>query len=159
MKFKLIVVGKVKEKSLKNLIDKYLKRLSSYASIELIELDDELIKSNPNNGEIEVVRKKECEKILKHVNAKDHLILFDLRKKELTSEEFAIYMKQKIDKFNGKLVFVIGGSYGFDENIRQRADDCISFSKMTFPHQLFRVIVLEQIYRSFKINNNEVYHK
>ena len=68
-------------------------------------------------------------------------------------------MKQKIDKFNGKLVFAIGGSYGFDENIRQRADDCISFSKMTFPHQLFRVIVLEQIYRSFKINNNEVYHK
>ena len=159
MKFKLIVVGKVKEKALKNLIDEYLKRLSGYVTIEVKEFDDELIKSNPSNGEIEVVRKKESEKILKNITPKDHLVLFDLKRKEFTSEEFAIFMKQKIDKYNGRLVFAIGGSYGFDETIKERADDYISLSKMTFPHQLFRLIVLEQIYRSFKINNNEVYHK
>ena len=159
MKFKLIVVGKIKEKSLKEMVEEYLKRLSGYVNIEVKELDDELIKSNPSSGEIEVVRKKESEKILKHISAKDHLVLFDLNKKELTSEGFASFLKQKVDNFNGRLVFAIGGSYGFDEVIRKRADDSVSLSKMTFPHQLFRLIALEQIYRAFKINNNEVYHK
>lgn len=159
MKFKLIVIGKIKEKALKQMVDEYIKRISGYASIEIKELDDEIIKSNPNNAEIEIVKKKESEKVLKFVSDRDHLVLFDLNQKELTSEGFATFFKQKFDNFNGHLVFAIGGSYGFDDIIKSRANDSVSLSKMTFPHQLFRLIALEQIYRAFKINNNEVYHK
>lgn len=159
MKFKLIVVGKIKEKSLQSLIDEYLKRLSGYANIELIELADEIIKSNPNDSEILIAKTKEGERILKHISPKDHLVSFDLSRKEMDSVFFASFIQKKCDLYNGHLVFVIGGSYGLSDEVKKRADDSVSLSKMTFPHQLFRLLALEQIYRAFKINNNEVYHK
>lgn len=159
MKFKLIVIGKIKEKPLVELINEYIKRISGYANIEIIELADELIKSNPNNSEIEICKNKEGEKVLKLISPKEHLITFDLNKKEYTSEQFADFFRKKVDNYNGHLTFVIGGSYGLSDDVKKRADDSVSFSKLTFPHQLFRLIVLEQIYRALKINTNEVYHK
>lgn len=159
MKFKLIVVGKIKEKSLKDLINEYLKRIGGYLTIELNELVDEPIKNNPSDGDIEIAKNKEGEKILKLISPKDHVITFDLNKKEYDSVQFAKLFEKKCDMYNGHLVFVIGGSYGLSDNVKARANDSLSLSKMTFPHQLFRLIVLEQIYRAIKINNNEVYHK
>lgn len=159
MKFKLIVVGKIKEKPLKAMIDEYIKRISGYLSLEVIELNDELIKPCPNEGEINIAKKKEGERILKCIDAKDHVITFDLNKKEYDSVQFAAFLSKKCDLYNGHLVFVIGGSYGLSDEVKGRANDSLSISKMTFPHQLFRLIALEQIYRALKINNNEVYHK
>ena len=146
---KIICVGKIKEQFFKDAINEYLKRLSKYTKLEIIELNDE------NNGEI---LKKEAESILKHINDKDYVFTLEIDGKELNSVELA----QKIDEtliINSNLVFIIGGSFGLDNSVKLRSNYKLSFSKMTFPHQLFRVILLEQIYRSFKIINNETYHK
>lgn len=142
---KIICVGKIKEKYLRDAIDDYTKRISKYHKIDIIELED----SNIN---------EEKDKILKHINHKDFIITLDIEGKELTSLELA----DKIDKTfisYSNIIFVIGGSYGIQKEIKKLANFSLSFSKLTFPHQLFRVILLEQIYRSFKILNNETYHK
>lgn len=149
---KIITVGSIKEKYLKDAIEEYTKRLTKYTNIEIIELKDE--------GLVEAEKAKELEgqKILKHINPRDYLITMEIEGKQLTSEEFAM----KIDKTlieNSNITFVIGGSYGICDEIKNMSNFKLSFSKMTFPHQLFRVILLEQIYRSFKILNNESYHK
>lgn len=149
---KIITVGSIKEKYLKDAIEEYTKRLTKYTNIEIIELKDE--------GLVEAEKAKELEgqKILKHINPRDYLITMEIEGKQLTSEEFAM----KIDKTlieNSNITFVIGGSYGICDEIKNMSNFKLSFSKMTFPHQLFRVIILEQIYRAFKINNNESYHK
>lgn len=149
---KIITVGSIKENYLKEAIEEYKKRISKYSNIEIVELKDE--------GLLEPERCKniEGEKILKHINPKDYIITLEIEGKQLTSEEFA----DKIDKTlieNSNITFIIGGSYGISDNIKALSNYKLSFSKMTFPHQLFRVILLEQIYRAFKINNNESYHK
>ena len=149
---KIICVGKIKEKYLVSAIEEYSKRLSKYTKIEIIELPDYDI----NNKD--VVLEKEKENILKHINNKDYIITLEIEGSELNSEEFA----KKIDKIfitNPNITFIIGGSYGLHNQIKNMSDFKLSFSKFTFPHQLFRVILLEQIYRSFKILNNETYHK
>lgn len=149
---KIICLGKIKEEFLNKGIDEYKKRISKYHSIEIHELQDEGINDK------KVALKKEKEKILKLINPKDYIITLEIEGKEMTSLEFA----SKIDDIfitNSNITFVIGGSFGLDDEIKQLSNFKLSFSKMTFPHQLFRLILLEQIYRAFKINNNEEYHK
>lgn len=148
---KIICVGKLKESFYKEAIQEYLKRLSKYTKVEIREIQDFSFANQ------EITLNKEAELILKNMNEKDYLIALDLNGKEVSSMEFA----QKINHIlidNSTICFIIGGSYGLSENIKKRCH-LLSFSKLTFPHQLFRVILLEQIYRGFKIINNESYHK
>lgn len=149
---KIITVGSIKEKYLKDAIEEYKKRISKYTNIEIIEVKDEGL-VEPNKSLI-----LEEEKILKHINDKDYLITLEIEGKEFTSEELASTL-DKIQLESSIITFIIGGSYGLSQNIKDKAKLHLSFSKMTFPHQLFRVLLLEQIYRSYKINNNESYHK
>lgn len=149
---KIIVVGQLKEKYLKDAIAEYTKRIKKYTNLEIIEVKDE--------GLVEESKaiKLEAEKIKKHLGEKDYLITLEIEGKEFTSVEFA---KKLNDIFieSSNLVFLIGGSYGLADELKSKAKLHLSFSKMTFPHQLFRVLLLEQIYRAYKINNNESYHK
>ena len=146
---KLICVGKIKENFYKEAIKEYEKRLSKYTKLSIIEIEDE-----PNiNGIV-----KEGINILKNINDKDYVITLEINGNMLTSEE----LSEKIDKTlinSSNITFIIGGSYGLSEQVKQRSDYKLSFSKQTFPHQLFRVMLLEQLYRAFKIKNNETYHK
>lgn len=149
---KLITVGTIKEKYLKDAIDEYTKRIKKYTNIELIEVKDE--------GLVEESKAilLEAEKIKKHLSPRDYIITMEIEGKQLTSEEFSEKLNQ-IQIENSNIVFIIGGSYGLSDEIKQMAKLHLSFSKMTFPHQLFRVLLLEQIYRCYKILNNESYHK
>ena len=149
---KIITVGSIKEDYLKDAITEYKKRISKDTNLEIIEVKDEGI-VEPAKAII-----KEEEKIEKHLSSKDYIITLEIEGKEITSEEFATKL-DKIQIENPNIVFIIGGSYGLSNNLKNKANFHLSFSKMTFPHQLFRVILLEQIYRAFKINNNESYHK
>lgn len=149
---KIICVGKIKEKYLKEAIDEYTKRISKYTKINIIEVSDI---DNPNK---EIVLLKEKELIEKHIDNKDFVITLEIEGNQLSSEE----LSKKIDSIfntNSTITFIIGGSYGLHQEIKERSNYKLSFSKLTFPHQLFRVNLLEQIYRTFKINNNEAYHK
>ena len=148
---KIICVGKIKEKYLRDAVDEYIKRLSKYTKLEIIQLPD---------VDYELKKTLEIEKsnILKNIKTGDYNILLDLEGRELTSIDFAKTIA-KIRIENSNINFIIGGSYGVHDDIKKLVNDRISFSKLTFPHQLFRVILLEQIYRSFKILNNEEYHK
>ena len=149
---KIITVGTIKEKYLKEAIEEYKKRLSKYTVLELIEVKDEGL----------VEEKKaialEGEKIAKYITPKDYIITLEIEGNMFTSEEFSKKLDQ-IQLENSNIVFVIGGSYGLSDEIKCKAKLHLSFSKMTFPHQLFRVFLLEQIYRAYKIMNNESYHK
>lgn len=148
---KIICSGKIKENYLKDAIVEYSKRISKYDKLEIIELPD-------YDYDLKKTLQKEKENILKNINLKDYNILLDLNGKNYTSLELA----DKLDKVritNSNITFIIGGSYGVDEEIKKVVNERISFSKLTFPHQLFRVILLEQIYRCFKIINHEEYHK
>ena len=149
---KIITVGSIKEKYLKDAIEEYTKRLSKYTNIEIIEVKDE--------GLVEPKKAiaLEEEKILKHINDKDYIITLEIEGRQLSSEEFAAKL-DRIQLESSNITFIIGGSYGLSQNIKDKSRLHLSFSKMTFPHQLFRVLLLEQIYRAFKINNNESYHK
>lgn len=149
---KIITVGSIKEKYLKDAIDEYTKRLKKYTSIELIEVKDEGIVEESKAISLE------AEKIRKYLNTKDYIITMEIEGKQLTSPEFAEKINQ-IQIESSNIVFIIGGSYGLSDEIKNMAKFHMSFSKMTFPHQLFRVLLLEQIYRAFKILNNESYHK
>lgn len=149
---KIITVGYLKEQYLKDAINEYLKRLRKYTNIEIIEVKDEGL------VEKEKTLKLEEEKILKYIQDKDYIITLEIEGKELDSIEFA----NKIDKIHqeySNITFIIGGSYGLSNTIKEKSNYHLSFSKLTFPHQLFRVLLLEQLYRSYKINNHESYHK
>lgn len=149
---KIICVGKVKEKYLRDAIEEYEKRLSKYTKLKIIEVSD------IDNPSIDIVLLREKELIEKYIEDKDYVITMEIEGNIISSEEFA----KKIDSIfntNSNITFIIGGSYGLHQDIKNRSNYKLSFSKMTFPHQLFRVNLLEQIYRAFKINNNESYHK
>ena len=149
---KIICVGKIKEDYLKEAIEEYKKRLSKYSKLEIIELQD------ISNNNINIILEKEKELILNKISEKDYVITLEIEGKELSSIE----LSNKIDNIlltNSNITFIIGGSYGLHEEIKSRSNFKLSFSKLTFPHQLFRVMLLEQIYRSYKILNNESYHK
>ena len=149
---KIICIGKLKEKYLKAAIEEYEKRLKKYTTIQIIELQDEAF------YDVEKIKSMEGEKIEKYIHQKDYVITLEIEGTQLTSENFAEKL-QNIYLENSNIDFIIGGSYGLSDNIKNRSNLKLSFSKMTFPHQLFRVILLEQIYRAYKINNNEKYHK
>lgn len=142
---KIICIGKIKEKYFISALEEYIKRLSKYTKLEIIELPDSDIK-------------KEKELILKNINYKDYNICLAIEGKEYTSLELAKHLDKTLS-INSNITFIIGGSDGIDEEIKNSVNELISFSKLTFPHQLFRIFLLEQIYRCFKINNNETYHK
>ena len=149
---KLITVGQIKETYLKEAIKEYEKRLSKYTKLEIIELKD-----LSYDDEAKVLN-EEGQNILKHIDSKDYVITMEIEGKELSSEEFASKLDSTLIN-NSNIDFVIGGSLGLSNEVKQRSNFSMSFSKMTFPHQLFRIILLEQIYRCFKILNNETYHK
>ena len=159
MKIRIIAIGKIKEQYLKMGIDEYLKRLKPYATMEIIEVNDEPVNDNPSNSQIENVKNKEGEKVLKLLKEGDYVINLDLNKKQYTSEEFANLINEKMVVGGSLITFVIGGSYGLSDELKKRANLSISLSNMTFLHQMTRLILLEQIYRAFKINRNETYHK
>lgn len=159
MKIRIIAIGKIKEQYLKMGIDEYLKRIKPYSNIEIVEVNDEPVSDNPKDSEIELVKNKEGEKVLKLLKPNDYLISLDMNKKEMESPDFAKFLNEKFVLGGSSINFVIGGSYGLSNELKQRANDSISLSKMTFLHQMTRLILLEQIYRAFKINRNETYHK
>ena len=159
MKVRIIAIGKIKENYLKEGISEYLLRLRPYCNVEIVELNDSPVKENPSEKEIEMVKNEEGERVLKILKSGDYIINLDMNKKEYESPDFAKYLEKKFVEGKSTLTFVIGGSYGLHQKLKERANDSISLSKMTFLHQMTRLILLEQIYRSFKILHNETYHK
>ena len=159
MKIKLICVGKLKEKYLDDGIKEYLKRISAYSDIEVIEVADERIPENPSLAEETIVKSKEGRRILDKVKQDDYMILLDVQGKELDSIQFAERIEDCMINGKSTIDFVIGGSLGHGEDVLTRANARISFSQMTFPHQLMRLILVEQIYRAFKIIRHETYNK
>lgn len=154
----IVCVGKIKEKFFRDAIDEYSKRLSKYCKLDILELPDEKIPDRINDSIINEVKEKECNNIINHLKKDSYIIALDLKGKEFSSEDFS----KKIDNIsmqNSKITFIIGGSLGLTDNLLSLADEKICFSKMTFPHQLIRIFLVEQIYRAFKISNGENYHK
>ena len=158
MNIKVICLGKIKEKSLVNLIDEYKKRISKYANLEIIELADESIPDSCSLKEAENIKIIECEKISKYIKPNDYVIALDLEGKQLSSEELAEKFQNITLNGSSTIDFIIGGSLGLTREFVANSNYVLSFSKLTFPHQLIRLFLLEQIFRSFKINNNEKYH-
>lgn len=160
LNIKVLCVGKIKESSVKDLIDEYSKRISKYAKLEIIEVEDEKINSTNSDIEIEKVKTLECEKLLNKLEkiGKCTIFVLDLKGKQYTSQEFAKEIENISTYEASTIVFVIGGSLGMTDNFINKANKIICFSKMTFPHQLIRVFLLEQVFRAFKILNNETYH-
>ena len=159
MKIRIIAVGKIKDHYLELGISDYIKKISRFASIEIVEVKDQPIYNEKSIEEINNAKKKEGEAILKYIKESDYIINLDLDKKEMKSEEFAKFLSLKSEISGSFLTFIIGGSYGLSDELKKRANEAISLSKMTFLHGMTRLIILEQIYRAYKILNNEVYHK
>ncbi len=149
---KIICIGKIKEKYLKEGIEEYIKRLQKYTKLEIIEIEDE------KDDNINTCLQKEKEKILKHIKLKDNIVILDIKGEKPTSIEFSKFINDELT-YNNNIVFLIGSSNGLHEEVKELTTKKVSFSNLTFPHQLFRVLLLEQIYRAFKIINNESYHK
>ena len=159
MKITVITVGKIKEKYLKDAIAEYSKRLSKYCKLEIIEVAAEKPPDNASEVVEDGIRSKEAERILKYVKDDAFVVTLEIQGKLLTSEELA----EKIEKLGvqgtSHITFIIGGSIGLGKEVHDRSNFALSFSKMTFPHQLMRVILLEQVYRSYRIISGEPYHK
>lgn len=153
-----ICVGKLKEDYLKNAILEYSKRLSKYCIFNIIELQDEKVPTNLSEAEKTKIIEKESNNILANIKDNSYVIALDLTGKQYTSEGFSKKITQ-ITNYSSHITFLIGGTLGMSKTLLSRANELISFSKMTFPHQLIRIFLLEQIYRAFKIANNETYHK
>ncbi|TQQ84547.1 23S rRNA (pseudouridine(1915)-N(3))-methyltransferase RlmH [Peptacetobacter hominis] len=159
MNITVIGVGKIKEKYLKLGIDEFSKRLSKYCKLDIVELDDEKASEKLSEKEMIMVKDKEGKRILSKIKDNSYVIALAIDGKNLSSEELADKISDLAVRGNSSITFVIGGSLGLSDEVMKRADYKLSFSKMTFPHQLMRLILLEQVYRAFRINNNEPYHK
>ena len=159
LKINIICVGKIKESFFRDAIEEYSKRLNKYCALNIIELPDEKIPNNASEKEVIAIKEKEGQNILNNIKNSSYVICMDLKGKQFSSEEFSEKLNNISLNFNSTINFIIGGSLGLAKNVLDIADELISFSRMTFPHQLFRIILLEQIYRAFKISNNEAYHK
>jgi 23S rRNA (pseudouridine1915-N3)-methyltransferase len=159
MNISVISVGKLKEKYLKLGIEEFSKRLSKYCKLDLIELEDEKCPENLSEKDMEIVKNKEGQRILSKIKNNSYVIALAIDGKNLSSEELADTISKLAVRGNSHITFIIGGSLGLSNEVLKRADYKLSFSKMTFPHQLMKLILLEQVYRSFRINNNEPYHK
>ncbi len=159
MNIKIISIGKLKEKFLKDACEEYLKRLSRFAKVQIIELAEEKISDRPSEKEEQQVKNAEAQRMVEKIKDNEFVVLLSPDGKIISSEDFAEIFSQKAISGVSNLTFLIGGSLGLGESAIARGDYRLSFGKMTFPHQLFRVMLLEQIYRAFKINANEAYHK
>ena len=159
MKITVITVGKIKEKYLRDAIAEYTKRLSRYCKLEIIEVADEKTPDQASETVEEQIRDKEGERILKYIRDDMYVITLEIGGKMLSSEELADKINMLGIRGQSSVAFVIGGSIGLGREVLKRSDYALSFSKMTFPHQLMRVILLEQVYRSYRIINGEPYHK
>lgn len=158
MNIKIICLGKLKEKYLVDGVTEYLKRINKYANINIIELADEPVPENASAKEIMHIQALEAEKIKKHIKNQDFVISLDLTGKQLSSEEFADKIQDILVKGYGTIDFIIGGTTGIARELVTNSNFVFSFSKLTFPHQLIRLFLSEQIFRAFKILNNEKYH-
>ncbi len=159
MKITIITVGKIKEQYLRDAIHEYVKRLSRYCRLEIIEVMDEKTPDNASDVVEDAIRAKEAERILKYVREDAYVITLEIKGKQLTSEELAEKINRLGVQGTSHIIFIIGGSIGLGEEVLKKSDFALSFSKMTFPHQLMRVILLEQVYRSYRIISGEPYHK
>ncbi|MEG0378016.1 MAG: 23S rRNA (pseudouridine(1915)-N(3))-methyltransferase RlmH [Eubacterium sp.] len=159
MNIKIIAVGKIKEKYLTMALDEYGKRLKSYCRLEIIEVKDEKIEERFSDGEKQKAVCIEGERILKNITENAVVATLEINGKQLSSTDFSKRIEAYGLQGKSSITFIIGGSLGLSPEVRSRSDWSLSFSKMTFPHQLFRVFLLEQIYRAFKIMKNETYHK
>ena len=159
MNVKILCVGKIKEKFYKDAISEYSKRLSKYCSLDIVEVPDEKTSENASDNEINIVKDKEGERILKHLKDRDYVISLAIEGAQKDSVSFSKHIENLGISGKSSIVFIIGGSLGLSNEVLKRSDELLSFSKMTFPHQLMRVVLLEQIYRAMRIMNNEPYHK
>ena len=159
MKITIISVGKIKEKFFSQAISEYAKRLSRYCRLTMIEVPDEKAPENLSEKEMEMVKDSEGENILKKLDAYSYVIALDKDGDQLSSIDFAKKIKKLTVQGNSSFTFIIGGSLGLSDEVLKKSNLKLSFSKMTFPHQLFRLILLEQVYRAFRINRGEPYHK
>ena len=159
MNISIITVGKLKEKYLRQGIEEYLKRLTAYAKVEMVEVADEKAPEELSELEMLQVKQKEGERILSKISQDTFVIALAIQGKLLSSEELAKNLDQLATYGKSKIAFVIGGSLGLSDEVIKRSNEQLSFSRMTFPHQLMRLILVEQIYRAFRINRNEPYHK
>lgn len=158
MNIKIICLGKIKERYLQEGIKEYSKRISKYSNIEIIELQDESIPESPSQKEIENIKRIESEKIQKYIKKTDYTVALDQYGKQYTSEELSANIQNILLNGYNTINFIIGGTVGIDQNFIKACNEKISFSKLTFPHQLVRLFLVEQIFRCFKIANNEKYH-
>lgn len=159
MKIKIICVGKLKEKYLKDGINEYIKRISRFATVEIIELSDEKIPENASDSVCEKIKEEEGNRILSKLKSDEYVFSLCVEGKQLDSETLAKNISDIMLKGKSTITFIIGGSLGLSDKVKSISDFRLSFSKMTFPHQLMRLILTEQLYRTFKINSNEQYHK
>lgn len=159
MKITILSVGKLKEKYWKQAIAEYEKRLGAYTKIEIIEVPDEKAPENMSDKEIEQVKEKEGQRLLAKIKPQATVITLEIEGKMLSSEGLAKELNQRMTQGQSDFVFVIGGSNGLHQDVLQRSNYALSFSKMTFPHQMMRVVLIEQVYRAFKIMRGEAYHK
>ncbi|WP_422485708.1 23S rRNA (pseudouridine(1915)-N(3))-methyltransferase RlmH [Gudongella sp. DL1XJH-153] len=159
MNIDILTVGKIKEKYLNEGIKEYSKRLSRYCGLDIIEVDDEKAPENLSDKEMEMIKDREGDKILSKIPAAAFVVALAIEGKQLSSEDLSQKLSDIMVEGNSHVVFVIGGSLGLSKEVLKRANLKLSFSKMTFPHQLMRMILLEQIYRAFRIMRNEPYHK
>lgn len=154
----IICVGKLKENYLKEAIAEYSKRLSKYCNLKFIEIGDEKLPNKVNDSIAEEIKYKECNKILSNIKKDAYTLALDLKGKQYKSEEFSKKIENITVNGFSTINFIIGGTLGLTEEVLKNSNELICFSKMTFPHQLIRVFLLEQIFRAFKISNNETYH-
>ncbi len=159
MKTRILAIGFLKENYFKEAEKEYQKRLSSYTNLEIVEVPDIKIPFHPSFKEEEQIKEKESQALLSKIKPREFLILLDLGKKELSSEEFSSFLMDSYPRGDGTVTFAIGGSLGHHDCLRKRANACLSLGKITLPHQLCRIVLLEQIYRAFKIARHEPYHK
>lgn len=159
LRIKILAVGKIREKYLKEGIQEYAKRLVGSIRLEIIEVEDEPCPDRASTAEQEMIRQKEGEKLLKAISTQEVVILLDLHGKELSSPDLAKLMEEQALSGKSYITFVIGGSLGITDEVRKRSNFRWSFSQLTFPHQLIRLMLIEQIYRACKINMGEPYHK
>ena len=154
----ILCIGKIKEDYLKDAITEYSKRLSKFCNLNIIELSDEKLPNKLNDSIITEIKNKECTKIIQAIKKDSYVMCLDLKGKEFSSENFSKKIENIALNFNSSITFIVGGTLGLNEEILTIANEKICFSKMTFPHQLIRVFLLEQLFRAFKISNNETYH-
>ncbi|MBE5907241.1 MAG: 23S rRNA (pseudouridine(1915)-N(3))-methyltransferase RlmH [Lachnospiraceae bacterium] len=159
MKITVICVGKIKESYFRDAISEYSKRLSKYTTLEIVEVADEKTSENSSDREIALIQDKEGKRILSHIKDGALCIALAIQGKKMDSVAFSDYIAKRMEEGKSQITFIIGGSLGLSEEVMKRCKYSVSFSDMTFPHQLMRVVLLEQIYRGFRILNHEPYHK